>query len=255
MKLAKGIAAIVTGGGSGMGAATAKALAAAGAKVALLDVREENAQAVAKEIGGLAIGCDVTNPESVSTALKKANAAHGSARILVHCAGILTGARILSKEGPADLEQFARTVNVNLVGTFNMLRLAAAEMAVLEPVTKSGERGVIINTASIAAFEGQIGQAAYAASKGGVVALTLPVARELARSGIRVMAIAPGAAATPMIGGLPEDIQASIASSIPFPSRFVAPEEFAALALHIIENEMLNGTVIRLDGATRLAPK
>src|SRR6185369_8227478 len=202
----------------------------------------KNVSAVAKEIGGLAIACDVTSPESVTAALAKAKAAHGVARILVHCAGILTGAKILGKEGPADLEQFAKTVNVNLVGTFNMLRLTAADMATLDPVTKSGERGVIINTASIAAFEGQIGQAAYAASKGGVVSLTLPAARELARSGIRVMAIAPGAAATPMISGLPEDVQASIAATIPFPSRFVAPEEFAALVLHIVENEMLNGT-------------
>lgn len=255
MKLSKGIAAIVTGGGSGMGAAAAKALAATGAKVALLDVKEDSAAAVAREIGGIAIDCDVTSPDSVSAALAKAKAAHGAARILVHCAGILTGKRILSKEGVADLEHFARVVNVNLVGTFNIMRLAAEQMATLEPVTDSGERGVIINTASIAAFEGQIGQAAYAASKGGVVALTLPAARELARIGVRVMAVAPGAVDTPMMGTVPDDIRATIAASIPFPSRFVKPEEFASLVLHIINNEMLNGTVIRLDGATRLTPK
>ncbi len=255
MKLGKGISALVTGAGSGMGAATARALAAAGAQVALLDLNEAQVAAVAKGIGGLAIGCDVTSPESVNAALAKVRAAHGAPRILVHCAGILAGKRILGKEGTADLEHFAKTVNVNLVGTFNMLRLVAAEMATLEPVTKSGERGVIINTASIAAFEGQIGQAAYAASKGGVVALTLPAARELARVGIRVMAIAPGAVATPMIGEVTEEYRKAIAASIPFPSRFAEPEEFAALALHIVENEMLNGTVIRLDGATRLVPK
>lgn len=255
MKLGNNIVAIVTGAGSGMGAATAKALAATGVKVALLDVREENAAKVAKEIGGLAIGCDITSPESVAVALTKVRDAHGPARILVHCAGILTGKRILGKEGVADLEHFSHTVNVNLVGTFNMMRLAAADMEKLEPLTLSGERGIIINTASIAAFEGQIGQAAYAASKGGVVALTLPAARELARAGIRVMAIAPGAVATPMIGEVTEDYRKAIASSIPFPSRFAEPGEFASLALHIIENEMLNGTVIRLDGATRLTPK
>ncbi len=255
MKLTKGISAIVTGGGSGMGAATARALAAAGVKVALLDVKEEAAAAVAKEIGGLAITCDVTSGESVAAALAKASAAHGPARIVVHCAGILIGKRILGKEGVADLEHFAKVVNVNLVGAFNMLRLAAADMQTLEPLTKSGERGVIINAASIAAFEGQIGQAAYAASKGGVVAMTLPAARELARVGIRVIAIAPGAVATPMIGEVPDDIRKSIEAGIPFPSRFAEPEEFASLALHIIDNEMLNGTVIRLDGATRLAPK
>lgn len=255
MKLTKGISAIVTGGGSGMGAATARALAAAGAKVALFDIREETAAAVAKEIGGIAVACDVTNGESTAKAIEKATAAHGAPRIVVHCAGILTGKRILGKEGVADLEHFAKTVNVNLVGSFNILRLAAAAMEKLDTLTPSGERGIIINTASIAAFEGQIGQAAYAASKGGVVALTLPAARELARVGIRVMAIAPGAVETPMIGEVKDDIRASIEAGIPFPSRFAKPEEFAQLALHIIENEMLNGTVIRLDGATRLTPK
>lgn len=255
MKLTKGISAIVTGGGSGMGAATARALAAAGAKVALLDVKEEAAAVVAKEIGGIAIGCDVTSGDSVKAAIDKAAAAHGAPRIVVHCAGILAGKRILGKEGVADLDHFVKTIHVNLAGTFNILRLAAVAMEKLDTLTPSGERGIIINTASIAAFEGQIGQAAYAASKGGVVALTLPAARELARVGIRVMAIAPGAVETPMIGEVKDDIRASIEAGIPFPSRFAKPEEFASLALHIIENEMLNGTVIRLDGATRLAPK
>lgn len=255
MKLTQGISALVTGGGSGMGAATARALAAAGAKVALLDVKQESATLVAKEIGGIAIACDVTNGESVAAAITTATTAHGAPRIVVHCAGILIGKRILGKEGVADLEHFAKVVNVNLVGAFNILRLSAAAMEKLEPLTKSGERGIIINAASIAAFEGQIGQVAYSASKGGVVAMTLPAARELARVGIRVMAIAPGAVSTPMIGEVPDDIRKSIEASVPFPSRFAEPEEFASLALHIVENEMLNGTVIRLDGATRLTPK
>lgn len=255
MKLTKGTAAIVTGGGSGMGAASARALARAGARVAIFDVNREQADNVAKDIGGIAVACDVTDGDSVTKALAAAVKAHGLARIVIHCAGILIPKRILGKEGPADLEHFTKVINVNLVGAFNVMRLASKDMSTLEPVTKSGERGIIINAASIAAFEGQIGQAAYAASKGGVVAMTLPAARELARFGIRVMAIAPGAVATPMIGEISEELQASIAASIPFPSRFAEPEEFAALALHIIENEMLNGTVIRLDGATRLQPK
>ncbi len=255
MKIEKNIAAIVTGGGSGMGAATAHALAKAGAKVALLDMNLDAAKKVADKIGAIAIACDVTSGKSVEDALAVAAKAHGHARIVVHCAGILIGKRILGKEGPADLEHFAKVINVNLVGAFNVMRLVSADMSTLEPVTKSGERGIIINAASIAAFEGQIGQAAYSASKGGVVAMTLPAARELARFGIRVMAIAPGAVATPMIGEISEELQASITASIPFPSRFAEPDEFASLTLHIIENEMLNGTVIRLDGATRLQPK
>lgn len=255
MKPGKDIAALVTGGGSGMGAATARALAATGIKVAVLDLNPEPAQKIADEIGGLAITGDVTDPGSLASAFEQAAKAHGAARIVVHCAGILIGKRVLGKEGPADLDHFLKVINVNLGGAFNVLRLAAAQMAPLDTVTPSGERGVIINAASIAAFEGQIGQAAYSASKGGVVAMTLPAARELARFGIRVMAIAPGAVATPMIGEISQELQDSIAASIPFPSRFAQPEEFASLALHIVENEMLNGSVIRLDGATRLAPK
>ena len=255
MKLTKDISALVTGGASGMGEATARALAAAGAKVCVLDMNKEKAEKVASEIGGVAAGGDVINAEDIEAAFTKAGEEHGPVRIVVHCAGILIGKRVLGKEGPADLEHFMKVININLGGAFNIMRLAAAQMAPLDTLTKSGERGVIINAASIAAYEGQIGQIAYSASKGGVVAMTLPAARELARFGIRVMAIAPGAVATPMIEGVPQDIQDSIAASVPFPSRFAEPEEFAALALHIVENEMLNGSVIRLDGATRLAAK
>jgi NAD(P)-dependent dehydrogenase (short-subunit alcohol dehydrogenase family) len=247
--------AIITGGGSGMGAATAKILAEKGMKVALLDLNLEQAGALAKTIGGIALHCDVSDESSAQTAVNAVVSQLGAPRVLVNCAGILIGKRILGKEGPADLAHFSKTMQVNVTGTFNMMRLVAHEMSKLEPVTESGERGVIINAASIAAFEGQIGQAAYAASKGGIVALTLPAARELARFGIRVMAIAPGAVETPMIGLVPDEIRESIAASIPFPSRFAKPEEFAKLAAHIVENEMLNGTVIRLDGATRLTPK
>lgn len=255
MKLTKGISALVTGGGSGMGAATARALAAAGAKVAVVDVKLEAADAIAQEIGGVALAADVTNGEAVQQAIDAATKAHGAPRIVVNCAGILIGKRILGKEGPADLEHFSKVLNVNLVGSFNVMRLAANAMSGLETLTKSGERGVIIHAASIAAFEGQIGQVAYSASKGGVVAMLLPAARELARFGVRVMAIAPGAVATPMIGEISQELQDSIAATIPFPARFAEPEEFAKLALHIAENEMLNGSVIRLDGAARLAAK
>ena len=247
----KDLSAIVTGGASGMGAATARALSAAGAKVALWDMNEEAAAKVAREIGGIAVACDVTSEESVKAALIKS----GPARVLVNCAGILIGKRVVGKDGPADLAHFQKVVGVNLVGSFNTMRLAAAEMAKMEPVDSDGSRGVVINTASIAAWEGQIGQAAYAASKGGIVGMTLPAARDLGKLGIRVMAIAPGAVATPMIGALTPEIQASLESAIPFPSRFVKAEEFANLVLHIIDNNMLNGSVIRLDGASRLAAK
>lgn len=250
MKL-QSAAAIITGGGSGMGAATARLFVSAGAKVVLWDMNEAAAQAVAKEIGGTAVACDVTDENSVKAALAKS----GQARVLVNCAGILIGKRILGKDGPADLAHFQKVLNVNLVGTFNTMRLVAEAMSKLDPVDADGQRGVIVNAASIAAFEGQIGQAAYSASKGGIVAMTLPAARELARFGIRVMAIAPGAVQTPMIGEVSEELQKSIESGIPFPSRFAKPEEFAKLALHIVENDMLNGTVIRLDGAARLAKK
>jgi NAD(P)-dependent dehydrogenase (short-subunit alcohol dehydrogenase family) len=247
----KGQTAIVTGGGSGMGAATARALAKAGCKVALWDRNEEAAQEVAKEIGGIAVSCDVTSEDSVKAALEKS----GPARILVNCAGILIGKRIVGREGPADLDHFQKVVGVNLIGSFNTMRLVAANMSKLDPLDADGSRGIVINTASIAAYEGQIGQAAYSASKGGIVAMTLPAARELAKLGIRVMAIAPGAVATPMIGGVTEELQKSLEAGIPFPSRMAKPEEFAKLVLHIIDNDMLNGEVIRLDGAARLAAK
>lgn len=245
---------IVTGAGSGIGEDVARGFAAAGAKVILLDRDMDAAKKVAAEIGGTAIECDVADAASAKAAFDAAKAAHGNCRALVHCAGILIGKRILGKEGPADLEHFAKVVNVNLVGSFNMLRLAAEQMSQEEPL-EDGERGVIVTTASIAAYEGQIGQAAYAASKGGVAALTLPAARELARFGVRVCTIAPGMVATPMIRQLPDEVQQELIAPVPFPKRFAEPREFTKLALHIMDNVMLNGEVIRLDGANRLQPK
>jgi NAD(P)-dependent dehydrogenase (short-subunit alcohol dehydrogenase family) len=250
----KGHAAIVTGGGSGLGAGTAKALAAAGAKVALLDVNMDGAERVAKEIGGIAIKCDVSSAADAEKAIAAAREKNGVARVLINCAGIAPAARIVGKDGPLALDAFARVINVNLIGTFNMMRLAAADMGRLEPLG-DGERGVIISTASVAAFEGQIGQAAYGASKGGVAALTLPAAREFARSGIRVMTIAPGIFGTPMLLGMPQAVQDSLAAQVPFPSRLGTAEEYAKLVMHILDNVMLNGEVIRLDGAIRMGPK
>lgn len=254
MKL-QGNVALVTGGASGMGEATARALALAGVKVALLDMNIDAAKKVAAEIGGFAVQCDVTKDDSVKNAIAEATKAIGAPRILINCAGILGAKRILGKEGPMGLDFFETVIRVNLVGTFNMLRLASEAMSKLEPLNKDGERGIVINTASVAAYEGQIGQAAYSASKGGIVGLTLPAARELAKFGIRVVTIAPGLVKTPMVAGMPDDVQASLAASIPFPSRLVEPSEFAALVLHVIENTVINGETIRLDGALRLAPK
>ncbi len=251
----KGVAAIVTGGGSGMGAATARALAQVGAKVAVLDLNKANAEKIAQEIGGLGLECDVTREDSLKVALTDATKAHGTARILVNCAGIAPGSRIVGKEGPHDLALFQKVIGVNLVGTFNALRLAAVEMSTLKPVNDTGENGVIINTASVAAYEGQIGQAAYSASKGGVVGMTLPAARELARFGIRVNTIAPGLIETPMLGGMTKEVQDSLIATTIFPKRLGKPEEFAKLALHVIDNAMINGETIRMDGAVRLAPK
>lgn len=245
---------IVTGGGSGIGEAVARGCADAGAKVVIFDRDIEAARKVADEILATAIECDVSDVASAAAAFEESRRKLGDCRVLVHCAGILIGKRILGKEGPADLEHFSKVVNVNLVGTFNMLRLAAEQMSRNEE-QKDGERGVIITTASIAAYEGQIGQAAYAASKGGVAALTLPAARELARFGIRVATIAPGMVATPMIRQLPEEVQQELIAPVPFPKRFAEPEEFTKLALHIVDNTMLNGEVIRLDGANRLQAK
>ena len=250
----EGQAAIVSGGASGLGRATAQALAAAGAKVALLDINETAAAEAARETRGLAIAADVTNAGSVEAAFAAARERHGPARIAVNCAGIGTAGRIVGRDGPLPLEAFRRVIEVNLVGSFNVMRIAAAEMSALEPLT-DGERGIIVSTASAAAYEGQIGQAAYSASKGGIVALTLPAARELARYGIRVVAIAPGLFATPMLQGLPQNIRDSLAASIPFPNRLGRPEEYAALVLHLCQNTMLNGEVVRLDGALRMAAR
>jgi NAD(P)-dependent dehydrogenase (short-subunit alcohol dehydrogenase family) len=245
---------LVAGGGSGIGAANARHLAGLGAKVAILDLNAENARAVAAEIGGLACPCDIADALSAETAIAAARAAHGPARILVNCAGILSPGRILGKEGPLPLDSFRRVIEVNLIGAFNLLRLVAAEMAKLAPLA-DGERGVVINVSSIAAYEGQIGQIAYATSKAGLAGMTLPAARDLARNGIRVLSIAPGLVATPMIAGLTEEQQAALAQSIPFPQRLAEPAEIARLAQHVIENVMLNGEVIRIDGALRMAPK
>ncbi len=250
----RGQTAIVTGGGSGLGAATAEALAAAGARVTVLDLNHAAAEAVAARIGGLAASCDVADAAAATAAVALAHQAHGPARLLVNCAGIGPAARIVGRDGAMPLERFEQVIRVNLIGTFNMLRLAAAAMSALDPL-EDDERGVIINTASIAAYEGQIGQAAYAASKAGVVGLTLPAARELARVGIRVMTIAPGLIETPMFKTLPEDIRQGLGASVPYPARLGRPEEYAALVLHIAANRFLNGETIRLDGALRLPPR
>ena len=250
----KGHAAIVTGAASGLGAEAAAQLVKAGAKVALLDINFEGARETAAQIGGLAIRCDVTSSDDAVKALAEAKAKHGAARILVNCAGIGPAKRMVGRDGPMPLADFEKVIAINLVGTFNMMRLVAADMQSLEPVT-DGERGVIVSTASIAAYEGQIGQAAYAASKGGVAALTLPAARELSQFGIRVMAIAPGIFGTPMLRALPQAVQDSLGASVPFPKRLGEPREFAALVVHIVRNGYLNGEVIRLDGALRMAPR
>ncbi len=251
----KGLAAIVTGGGSGMGAETARFLAKAGAKVAVLDINKANVENVAKEIGGIALECDVSSEASAKAAMDAAKKAHGPVRILMNCAGVAPAARVVGKEGPHDLNLFSKVIGVNLIGSFNMLRLAAAEMSTLEALNDTGERGIIINTASVAAYEGQIGQAAYSASKGGIVGMTLPAARELSRFGIRVVTIAPGLIGTPMLLSMPKEVQDSLVATTLFPKRLGKPEEFAKLALHIIENAMINGETIRLDGAVRLAAK
>ena len=258
----QGQAALVTGGGSGLGEATARELARLGAKVAILDVNLANAEKVAADIGeqygagyALACPCDVTNAESVQAAIDTASAAHGPARILMQIAGIGTAKRIIARDGsPAPLEDFVRVVNVNLIGTYNVARLFAAACAKLEPM-EDGERGAMVFTASVAAFDGQVGQQAYSASKAGVAGMTLPMARDLAQHGIRVCTIAPGLFATPLMATLPEAVQQSLAASIPFPQRLGKPEEFAQLAAHIVSNGHLNGEVIRLDGALRMAPR
>lgn len=251
---ANGQVAVVTGGGSGLGEATARALAAKGAKVAVLDVGMDRASKVAADIGGQAFKCDVSNAESAESALAEVASQLGEPRILVNCAGIAIGAKTIGKDGPHPLDSYRKVIEVNLIGTFNMIRLVADRAAKLEPLA-GGERGVIVNTASVAAYDGQIGQAAYSSSKGGVVGMTLPVARDLARSGIRVVTIAPGIFMTPMMANMPQEVQDSLGAAVPFPSRLGRPDEYAALAVHIVENQMLNGETIRLDGAIRMAPK
>ncbi|MDB5844263.1 MAG: 3-hydroxyacyl-CoA dehydrogenase [Polaromonas sp.] len=260
MKIA-GQTALVTGGASGLGEATARELARLGARVAVLDRNLALAERVAADIGGLACGCDITDTASVTAALDQATAALGPARILMNVAGIGSARRIVGKDGqPAPLEDFARVVGVNLIGSYNMSRLFAARCAALDAIEggevgEVGERGVMLFTASVAAFDGQVGQQAYSASKGGLVGMTLPMARDLAQHGIRVCTVAPGLFATPLLLELPEAVQQSLAASIPFPPRLGKPSEFAELACHIVANGHLNGEVIRLDGALRMAPR
>ena len=252
----KGSTFLVTGGASGLGAATVRRLAAGGANVAIADLQPDAGARLAGEIGARAsfTAADVTDEAQVSNALDAARKAFGAVRGAISCAGIAPGERVLGRDGPHRLDTFRRAVEINLTGTFNVLRLAAQAMAE-NPPDAEGERGIVINTASIAAYDGQIGQAAYSASKAGVAGLTLPAARELARLGIRVMTIAPGIFETPMMAGMSEDVRASLAAQVPFPPRLGRPEEFAALVEHIVQNTMLNGEVIRLDGALRMAAK
>ena len=249
-----GQVAIITGGSSGLGEATARALAAKGAKVAILDVAEQRAQKVAEELGGIGVKCDVSSEDSAKAAIARVAETLGEPRILINCAGIAVAIKTVSKDGAHPLDIYRKVLEVNLLGTFNMIRLFAVRAQDLEPL-EGGERGVIVNTASVAAFDGQIGQVAYSASKGGVVGMTLPIARDLARSGIRVCTIAPGIFKTPMLAGLPQEAQDSLGQQVPFPPRLGEPAEYGALACHIVENQMLNGETIRIDGAIRMAPK
>jgi NAD(P)-dependent dehydrogenase (short-subunit alcohol dehydrogenase family) len=255
MKIA-GSVAVITGGASGLGRATAERLLAGGARVALLDLPRSTGVDVARAMGPSALfaPCDVTSAEEVTTALETAVARHGAVHVLINCAGIGAAEKAYGKRGPADLGVFARVIQVNLIGTFNCIRLAAAHMAKNQP-NEEGERGVVVNTASVAAFEGQMGQAAYSASKGGIVGMTLPIARDLAELGVRVCTIAPGLFDTPLLGSLPEPVRVSLGKQVPFPSRLGRPAEYGALAAHIVENTMLNGETIRLDGAIRMQPR
>ena len=250
----KNVPAVVTGGASGLGEGAARALAAAGAKVAIFDLNEERGREIAAELGGIFVRCDVSSAESAEAAFAAAREVHGACGIAVNCAGIAPAGKIVGKEGPMPLENFDKVIQVNLVGSFNILRLAAADMATREP-NADGERGVIISTASIAAYEGQIGQVAYSASKGGVVAMTLQAARELARQGVRVNTIAPGLFLTPMMSGFPQEVQDSLAATLPFPQRLGHPDEYGMLVEQIVKNPLLNGETIRLDCALRMAPK
>ncbi|MEQ9043550.1 MAG: 3-hydroxyacyl-CoA dehydrogenase [Sneathiellaceae bacterium] len=254
MKLDGSIVAIVTGGASGLGAATARELASAGVKVAIFDMNKEKGEAVAKEIGGTFCECNVTDEASVLAAFEAARAALGQERILINCAGTGTAIKTVSRGQPHPMDQFERILQINLLGTFRCISKSAAGMAAQDPLD-GGERGVIVNTASVAAYDGQIGQAADSASKGGIVGMTLPIARDLAASGIRVCTIAPGLFLTPLFDTLSEEAKQSLAASVPFPSRLGDPSEYADLARHICENAMLNGETIRLDGALRMAPR
>ncbi len=250
----KGKAALVTGGGSGLGAATAQTLVDAGAKVAVLDLRLDGAEQTARRIGGMAVACDVGDSASAVAAIAQAREVHGPASILVNCAGIGPGAAVVGRTGPVDLDWFEATVRVNLTGTFNMIRLAAADMMAMEP-DEEGERGVIVNTASTSAYEGQIGQTAYAASKAGVVGMGIALAREFAREGIRVMAISPGPFDTPLFGSMPTNAHQRLLDATQFPNRAGKPAEYGQLVVSIVENPMLNGESIRLDGALRMGPR
>ena len=254
MEVSSNTPAVVTGGASGLGEATARALAARGAKVAVFDVGIEKAQKVAADIGGIALKVDVSSAEAGEAAFEEVSGKLGTPRILVNCAGIGIAMKTTGKEGAHPLDLYEKVIKVNLIGTFNMIRLMAVRAEKLDPLD-GGERGIIINTASVAAYDGQIGQAAYSSSKGGVVGMTLPVARDLSRAGIRVCTIAPGLFKTPMMAGLPQEAQDSLGQQVPFPPRLGDPSEYAALACHIVENTMLNGETIRLDGAIRMAPR
>jgi NAD(P)-dependent dehydrogenase (short-subunit alcohol dehydrogenase family) len=250
----RGSSALVTGGASGLGAATARRLASQGARVVIADLNQAVGLALAQELGARFVETDVANADSARQAIDAAVTANGGLHVLVCCAGVATPGKVLGKDGPLDLDHFARVVRVNLIGSFNVIRLAAEQMTKNAP-NAEGERGVIITTASVAAFDGQIGQAAYSASKAAVAGMTLPIARELARYGIRVVSIAPGIFDTPMLAGLPEPARLSLGQQVPFPPRLGRPDEYAALAQHIVENTMLNGETIRLDGAIRMAPR
>jgi NAD(P)-dependent dehydrogenase (short-subunit alcohol dehydrogenase family) len=250
----KGQVALITGGASGLGAATAQVLAEAGAKVALLDVNEKAAGELAAKLGGVAATCDVTDEASAVAAIAKVKEKLGAPRILVNCAGVGPAKRIIGRDGPMPLADYRKVIEINLIGTFNMMRLAAAEMARLDPLP-GGDRGVVVNTASVAAFDGQIGQAAYSSSKGGVVALTLPAAREFSQFAVRVMTLAPGIFSTPMLRALPQEAQDSLGASVPYPKRLGDPREYGELVAAIVRNGYLNGEVIRIDGALRMAPR
>ncbi len=255
MQITKDTAIVVSGGASGLGAAVARAMAEAGARVGIFDLNQAAGEALAGELGGAFAAVDVSDPLSVAGGFERLREAHGQERVMVNCAGIGPAAKTVSKGAPHDAILFEKVLRVNLMGSFNCASQAAAGMVAADPLGPDNERGVIINTASVAAFEGQVGQVAYSASKGGIVGMTLPMARDLARDGVRVMTIAPGLFKTPLLEGLPQEVQDSLGAQVPFPSRLGRPAEFAALARHIVENPMLNGEVIRLDGAIRMAPR